>query len=292
MKRRYFAASLTAFAAGIITGTAKVFGQTPRELIKKISDTLYDVLDTQTGENVTYRKVTKYADGTTMSSSKADGVIYRKIENEYFKRNYDGAINVKWFGAVGDGITDDSSAIQNALNSILPNNIETPVGGGPESRRFGTVYIPDGIYRVDASLMVSDGRALELSAGAILKRMSAHSAATTPVVQVIGNYSSLKGGAVISQNSSPNGIIIAGHESIKSNYNAWYWSISNTTIGGVHAIGNIGINLISAQPYVGNNAVNYFGTIDKVNIKGIGVGINFGTYANAVNEAAKYLLFI
>ena len=33
-----------------------------------------------------------------------------------YELQYDGAVNVKWFGAKGDGVTDDTAAIQNALN--------------------------------------------------------------------------------------------------------------------------------------------------------------------------------
>lgn len=50
-------------------------------------------------------------------------------------------INVKTFGAVGDGITDDTIAIQNALNSI-------PAQGG-------TLYFPAGKYRVTQKILVN-----------------------------------------------------------------------------------------------------------------------------------------
>jgi hypothetical protein len=52
-------------------------------------------------------------------------------------RQYEGAVNVKWFGATGDGITDDTEAIQGAINSS------------------DTVYIPSGTYYITSSLNVS-----------------------------------------------------------------------------------------------------------------------------------------
>jgi len=37
-------------------------------------------------------------------------------------RQYSGAIDVKWFGAVGDGTIDDSNAIQNCFNAVVDNS--------------------------------------------------------------------------------------------------------------------------------------------------------------------------
>lgn len=48
-------------------------------------------------------------------------------------------INVKSYGAKGDGLNDDTSAIQNALNAC-------PVGG--------IVYLPAGVYRTSGSLVL------------------------------------------------------------------------------------------------------------------------------------------
>ena len=50
--------------------------------------------------------------------------------------------NVKDFGAVGDNSTDDTTAIQNAINSLLNGS----VGDG------GVVYLPPGVYRISAPL--------------------------------------------------------------------------------------------------------------------------------------------
>jgi hypothetical protein len=53
-------------------------------------------------------------------------------------RQYSGAVNVKWFGAVGDGVTDDTVAIQMAINYAIS---------------LGTsCYIPAGEYIVSSTL--------------------------------------------------------------------------------------------------------------------------------------------
>src|SRR6266581_3744745 len=50
-------------------------------------------------------------------------------------------VNVKDYGATGDGTTDDATAIQNAINAL-------PSGGG-------IVYIPTGTYKLTAALTIT-----------------------------------------------------------------------------------------------------------------------------------------
>lgn len=54
-------------------------------------------------------------------------------------------VNVKWFGAKGDGSTDDTAAIQAAID-VLP-------GGG------GTVSLPGGTYNISSAIRIGDGNA-------------------------------------------------------------------------------------------------------------------------------------
>src|SRR5690242_16698975 len=61
--------------------------------------------------------------------------------------------NVKDYGAIGDGVSDDSAAVQAALNAV-------PVTGG-------TVYFPDGQYRLHG-LVPKPNTTVQCSGGAVL----------------------------------------------------------------------------------------------------------------------------
>ncbi|MCC6634775.1 MAG: glycoside hydrolase family 55 protein, partial [Chitinophagaceae bacterium] len=57
-------------------------------------------------------------------------IIESNDENLIYFRVHDGSRNAKWYGAKGDGITDDTAALQAAINA------------------GGTLYIPAGVYLI------------------------------------------------------------------------------------------------------------------------------------------------
>lgn len=78
-------------------------------LAKRKNDVLHGILDQYTGEEMTLSKVT----GTPV----VDDIIYFKLEDEYFKRNYTD-INPLWFGAKGNGVDSDYVPLLAAINAL------------------------------------------------------------------------------------------------------------------------------------------------------------------------------
>lgn len=92
-----------------------------------------------------------------------DGAVPRTIADKLRD-----IVSVKDFGAVGDGITDDTEAIQNAVN-------------------FGIAEMPPGVYCVSAEIVIPDGCGL-VGASAFWKRRTGYvySGAKQSVLKYIG----------------------------------------------------------------------------------------------------------
>lgn len=99
----------------------------------RIADILTNViLDDGGNYSFTYEKTTKFSDGTDMNDSKVVAPMYVKVGTEYFKMKHPGAINVEWFGVVGDGVTNDLEKMQQAFDFA--------------ARSYRHIYVPPGKY--------------------------------------------------------------------------------------------------------------------------------------------------
>lgn len=88
-----------------------------------------------------------YYDATDTTSTDNGGTIIVSSNGKRWKRLFDGAVNVKWFGAKGNGSDDDTLKVKAAIDHVKV------LSGG------GSVYFPSGDYSVteiDLSNSVSD----------------------------------------------------------------------------------------------------------------------------------------
>ena len=109
----------------------------------KVGDEIWaNLIDSKIKEYVNYQVVTTYADGSAMTDDKVDGIVYRKRGSEYLRRVYQGAVNVQWFGATGDGVADDTAALNAAFNAGFATQL----------------YVPKGNYRITSSVTINGNK--------------------------------------------------------------------------------------------------------------------------------------
>ena len=70
------------------------------------------------------------------------GAVQRTVESKL-----QDVVSVKDFGAVGDGVADDTAAIQAAINAVFPR---------------GTIFFPEGVYNINSSISINGAGSLAL----------------------------------------------------------------------------------------------------------------------------------
>jgi hypothetical protein len=115
-----------------------------RALTGAVAD-VYFVIDP--GQTGIFRK--DASDTTTPDNT---GTVVVTADGVRFARDLDGAVDVRWFGAQGDGISDDADPIQAAVDAAqqLAPTFNPAVGLG----HFG-VYLPRGVYRISKPIVVN-----------------------------------------------------------------------------------------------------------------------------------------
>ncbi|WP_312176367.1 right-handed parallel beta-helix repeat-containing protein [Chryseobacterium sp.] len=111
------------------------------------------IQDLQTGELITLVPVSEWYKGNAMSDDYVDNILYFKggsNESPYYKRYIEDHINVKWFGAKGDGIHDDTASIQSAFDYLI--DIREYKDVLPRSYDL-CCLIPDGKYLIKSTLL-------------------------------------------------------------------------------------------------------------------------------------------
>lgn len=63
-----------------------------------------------------FLETTETYNGDLITDSICDGILYKKIDTKYYRRILiENIVNAKWFGVAGNGITDDTSKINESI---------------------------------------------------------------------------------------------------------------------------------------------------------------------------------
>lgn len=102
---------------------------------RRVKEVFLSLIDDYTGDPISFSKVVKWLDGTTIDDSKVDGVIYRKKGSEYYKRNFH-FLTPEMFGAAGDGKTDDIIAFRKMFAFAKSQNLATIEAGSGKTYKL------------------------------------------------------------------------------------------------------------------------------------------------------------
>ncbi len=108
---------------------------------ERAGDTLLGLFNEYTGELESFTKVTTWFDNTPMTTAKTDPAVYRRKGTEYFRLNWSGPLNIKWFGAKG---TDDAANATQDTNAITAA-VKLPFD----------LYISEGTYYINKAIIIS-----------------------------------------------------------------------------------------------------------------------------------------
>jgi hypothetical protein len=150
----------------------------------------YDLcLKTAAGATVWTRRADPSAAETAIYTPAGTGATTRTVQAKLRE-----SVSVLDFGAVGDGTTDDTVAIQAAIDA---------------SR---VVHFPPGTYLVTSTLVVSNGNQSLLGAGGNVRRSEIISSATSgPVVQVTARSPRIEGLSINATSARRSAVTTTGH---------------------------------------------------------------------------------
>jgi hypothetical protein len=105
-----------------------------------------------------------------------------------------GALNVRAFGAAGDGVADDTTALQAAIDSVISRGDPAAV----TRRANRAIYLPAGTYRVTSPLRIHSVENFRLHGDGTSSRILAARAAMDSVIDLNGTaYSSFADFSII-----------------------------------------------------------------------------------------------
>ncbi len=188
-------------------------------------------------------------------------------------------VNVKEFGAKGDGVTDDTTAIINAIAAANPNGVDGVSGKG-------IVYFPPGTYQINSQLVIP-GKVKLFGAGTRATR-----------IRVASNFSGLSTtGAIRIGNATEDivGVVLKDFMLEVSGYLSSVGIMSGDLQNGC-IIENVLVNNWAGYGILLDGSLGFRGSVNEFDIKsvslfkaavggtsGVGLSIKNGSYAGTLS---------
>lgn len=97
--------------------------------------TTIELNDPFTGEWTSFLETDFTYNGSTITDALCDDIIYKKVNNKYYRRILiENIVNAVWFGVTGNGTTDDTDKINEAIAKSSAIN--------------GVLFFPEGRYKI------------------------------------------------------------------------------------------------------------------------------------------------
>lgn len=193
------------------------------------------------------------ADGTSNG-----GTIFDSSGAGKWHRQYEGSVNVKWFGAKGDGVTDDTLAIQNCIDTVW-------LYGG------GSIYLSNGVYLLSESNLneIYENEGVELSSNDLCLVVREN-------VSLIGD--GIKNTHLHCADSTKTilGLLEVNNITIRDMEISSSWSKSNNTGAGHGLFSLYKGNILTRPDLIGNTFKNLF----IHNVGSYGIGLQNGSPIN------------
>ena len=207
------------------------------------------------GALVKFTTASPVASGTTNAANVAydppfTGGVATTVENKLSE-----IVSVKDFGAVGDGVADDTTAIQNAIDYVSAN--------------AQTLYVPEGTY-ITTSVLTIPTTGLNIVGDISQPKIKRTGVTTTPVFQ--SEQSNVGGGGTFENlyidgnNIATDGFNLGRVNGANNGYTSFGTKIINCNVFNNTAFG------INTGSFATNAAVDVI--IDKCDIRNNGVGIS------------------
>ena len=209
----------------------------------------------------------------TSISGDASAITYNQggtgAQDRTLKSKLQDTVSVKDFGAVGDGVADDTAAFNEAIAAA------------------SHVYVPLGTYKITTTVFLEDNKHLQLAAGATISATvgtALHLSGASSSVMGNGNNSIVK-----STVASPLGIICVGHTSTSDTDGIEYNKVQNLRIQGADPWGaasalqtnyTVGLMLFNAQGFNATGYV-YYNSFSDLFIQDVKEGIVLAGTVNA-----------